>query len=150
MGNANCIPPLPQLVHFQTVTCYSCGIHFALEEGHYRRRLDDHKSFWCPNGHSQHFIGQTEADKLKKELERERKLREMAQRTANMEESRARNAEIQVTRAKNRLKRERDRVANGVCPCCNRTFSNLQRHMEAKHPERVKKARPNKATSGSK
>lgn len=27
------------------------------------------------------------------------------------------------------------RVGNGVCPCCNRTFENLSRHMSCKHPE---------------
>jgi hypothetical protein len=25
-----------------------------------------------------------------------------------------------------------------VCPCCNRTFSNLQRHMAHKHPQFAK------------
>ncbi|WP_165394478.1 helix-turn-helix domain-containing protein [Pseudoxanthomonas winnipegensis] len=29
----------------------------------------------------------------------------------------------------------RQRVMNGVCPCCNRTFENLRRHMHDKHPE---------------
>lgn len=26
------------------------------------------------------------------------------------------------------------RAANGVCPCCNRTFVDLARHMAGKHP----------------
>lgn len=34
----------------------------------------------------------------------------------------------QVTRLKNR-------AAAGVCPCCNRTFHQLVRHMAAKHPD---------------
>tara|TARA_Y100000310_G_scaffold338946_1_gene430083 strand:- start:1163 stop:1354 length:192 start_codon:yes stop_codon:yes gene_type:complete len=34
----------------------------------------------------------------------------------------------QVTKLKNRAKA-------GVCPCCNRTFQNLSRHMETKHPD---------------
>ncbi len=25
------------------------------------------------------------------------------------------------------------RVSKGVCPCCNRTFENVQKHMETKH-----------------
>lgn len=33
-----------------------------------------------------------------------------------------------------RLRKVKDRVKNGVCPCCNRTFVNLQRHMHTKHP----------------
>jgi hypothetical protein len=27
------------------------------------------------------------------------------------------------------------RVANGVCPCCHRSFVALRRHIETKHPE---------------
>jgi hypothetical protein len=30
-----------------------------------------------------------------------------------------------------RIKR---RVANGVCPCCKRTFQDLARHMAGQHP----------------
>ena len=34
--------------------------------------------------------------------------------------------------AKTRLK---NRVGKGVCPCCNRSFANLKRHMASQHPE---------------
>jgi hypothetical protein len=27
-----------------------------------------------------------------------------------------------------------NRIKHGVCPCCNRTFLNLQRHMTTQHP----------------
>lgn len=33
--------------------------------------------------------------------------------------------------------RKLKRIHNGVCPCCNRSFVNLQRHMKTKHPEVV-------------
>lgn len=33
-----------------------------------------------------------------------------------------------ATRLKNRAKA-------GVCPCCNRTFQNLARHMASQHPD---------------
>jgi hypothetical protein len=29
----------------------------------------------------------------------------------------------------------RKRVANGVCPCCKRKFSNVVLHMRQEHPE---------------
>lgn len=29
----------------------------------------------------------------------------------------------------------KNRVANGVCPCCNRHFENLERHMKGQHPD---------------
>lgn len=31
--------------------------------------------------------------------------------------------------------RLKNRAAHGVCPCCNRTFQQLARHMSAKHPD---------------
>lgn len=34
--------------------------------------------------------------------------------------------------AKTKLKK---RIAKGACPCCNRHFVNLQRHIEGQHPE---------------
>jgi chemotaxis response regulator CheB len=43
--------------------------------------------------------------------------------------------EHSATRAQ--LTKTKKRVANGVCPCCNRTFKQLARHMKAKHPEFV-------------
>jgi hypothetical protein len=38
---------------------------------------------------------------------------------------------------KGQLTKVRRKVANGSCPCCNRHFENLQRHMQTKHPEYV-------------
>jgi uncharacterized protein (UPF0212 family) len=36
---------------------------------------------------------------------------------------------------KTQLKKVHVRVGHGVCPCCNRSFAQLRRHMAAKHPE---------------
>ncbi len=33
--------------------------------------------------------------------------------------------------------RTKKRIANGTCPCCTRTFTNLARHIAAKHPDYV-------------
>lgn len=27
------------------------------------------------------------------------------------------------------------RIRNGVCPCCNRSFKDVHRHMKSQHPE---------------
>ena len=114
--------------------CSVCGAPIALSGQQYRERLEDRKTFWCPNGHTQHFIGKSEAEKLKEELERERKRRELAENTAQMEATRAERAINSLSRANKKL----DRVKKGVCPCCKRSFTNLRRHMETKHPEELK------------
>ncbi len=34
-----------------------------------------------------------------------------------------------------RVAAERERIVSGVCPCCNRTFQNLARHIAGQHPD---------------
>jgi len=41
----------------------------------------------------------------------------------------------QKAAAKGQLTKTKRRVANGVCPCCNRTFADLSAHMHGQHPE---------------
>lgn len=110
------------------IHCCNCGVVFAFPESLNTRLVETHRVFFCPNGHEQLYKGETEAEKLKKELEKERQRRTMAENTATAEAQRASNLEATLTR-------ERKRVGNGVCPCCNRSFSNLRRHMATKHPE---------------
>lgn len=40
----------------------------------------------------------------------------------------------QLSAARGQVTRIKNRVGNGVCPCCNRSFGNLHRHMQTKHP----------------
>lgn len=108
--------------------CKTCGIMFALPE-EMLDRARTHPDIWwhCPNGHQWHFPVRTEAQKLKDvkdSLARERARHE--QTTASLRATRG-----VVTKQKNRLRR----VAKGVCPCCNRHFKDVRRHMETKHPE---------------
>jgi len=53
---------------FVIETCANCGLVFAMLKSHRDKRLKDHKSFFCPNGHGQHYIGKSEEEKLKDEL----------------------------------------------------------------------------------
>lgn len=111
------------MVHQQ---CINCGVHWMMPQYINNQRLKDKGNFYCPNGHSQAYI-ECEADKLRRERDR------LAQRLAEKDdtikdlENRRRAAVGQVTKLRNR-------VSHGVCPCCNRTFENLQRHMASKHP----------------
>lgn len=123
-------------VNFELVECCSCSTPFMMQ-GHLIRRLKATKnSFYCPScGTSQGWFGQNKEEKLKDELDRsERRLqleknrRESAEREAERQSHIARGQKAAKTRLKNRIK-------NGVCPCCNRTFANLAKHMSGQHPE---------------
>lgn len=116
---------------------HGCSITYAIPE---RLRADAERagggkiSWYCPNGHSVIYKGASEEDKLRERLERERQraARLAAERDQIKASERAQRAA--ATRARNQRDKERKRVGNGVCPCCNRTFTNLQRHMASKHP----------------
>lgn len=50
----------------ETVTCPNCYIRFGLEPEHRTMLRNNHKSFYCPNGHSQYYTSESDADKAHK------------------------------------------------------------------------------------
>lgn len=112
-----------------TIACYKCGINFGMPDSFHRscKKKGPGKTFYCPNGHGQVYRS-SEADKLREQLER-------AQGRLSQANSRAVRAEEDSRRKQRKYARIRDRVKNGVCPCCNRTFQNLQHHMKSQHPD---------------
>ena len=115
-------------------TCCSCGIKFGVEDNYDAARREDHKSFYCPAGHAQHYTGKTKAQKLQEELEREKRLRGWSEsrETALRDQLGATERSLRGHKAaKTRIK---NRIAAGVCPCCNRSFQDLRRHMAGQHP----------------
>lgn len=111
--------------------CCNCGIWFAIPHGLNERALRDHSvSFWCPLGHRQHYIGKTEAEKLRERVA-------ATERTAEHYRSRAETAIRSRNALKGQVTKVKNRVAKGVCPCCKRSFPELAAHMESKHPEFV-------------
>jgi len=115
--------------------CCVCSQPIALTEPHEKwLRIDSGREFFCPYGHSQVFRD-GEVDRLRKKLEEQtRTATEMAER-AQVAERAKKLEEGKRILAERELKRTKTRVAGGVCPCCNRTFVQLARHMKTKHPE---------------
>lgn len=74
----------------------------------------------CPAGHKIRY-GATALSKAEEALARERA------------------AHDQTRADRDTLKRKEKKMARrlkaGVCPCCQRTFTNMARHMTTKHPE---------------
>jgi hypothetical protein len=117
------------------IHCANCGMPFGISEDFEERRRNDHMGFYCPNGHSNVFKGTSEAEKLKRELaEKERSITYLRDAQTSLHNKLTqKNHEIRAHKgAKTRIL---NRVKNGVCPCCNRHFTNLERHMKNQHPE---------------
>ena len=51
------------------VICFSCGVEFHVPSEFDTNRRADKADFWCPNGHKQHYLGKTEAQKLQEQLD---------------------------------------------------------------------------------
>lgn len=114
--------------------CISCGIVFSMPITLQNKcQNDPSKPFYCPNGHQMVYKFSKE-EKARKEAEE--KLR-LAQQKLDAEYVKSIQLESQLKKEQNKLKR----LTNGVCPCCNRSFHNLQQHMKKQHPEEISKAR---------
>jgi hypothetical protein len=108
--------------------CINCGVPICAPSPFKEKRLKDHsKMFYCINGHAQHYIGKTEAEKLNDVIRIERSRNEFTRARLEREQNSHRATRGHLTRVKKR-------IASGVCPCCNRTFQNVARHMKTQHP----------------
>ena len=129
---------MPKVTYQETITlttidCPSCGVMFGLTDELIGRLRTNGKTFYCPNGHSQ-WYGESEADKVKKELEAAQRKIAMKDFELATERSSRELLKRELTATKGQLTKVKNRVAKGVCPCCNRHFTNLERHMTTQHP----------------
>jgi hypothetical protein len=110
---------------FEHTTCRDCGVEYWLPALFLEYRREKGGTWYCPNGHSWSFT-ETEVARLKK-------LVEAKEREVNWQ----RQLCVKADKEREKVERKLHRVQKGVCPHCNRSFGNLQRHMESKHgPER--------------
>lgn len=111
------------------VCCDSrCGIEFHVPATWMETKSNDHSYFSCPNGHRQHFPQESDEEKLRRRAER-------AEQNLAYEQDRAEGAERRESAQKGVVTKLRKRFSAGVCGCCNRHFTNLERHMKSKHPD---------------
>lgn len=126
-------------VQLTTVNCGECGGTYAINEMYHNHKRVSGGCWHCPYCDCWWGFVESENEKLRKQLKAKeyQLVRERAtadQRITGLR-SRAEQAERERTAeraAKTRLKK---RAAAGICPCCNRQFSDLQSHVAEKHPE---------------
>jgi hypothetical protein len=119
-----------QQITLDTEICYKCGVLFAMPAAMLAAVKRDKAQFFCPSGHGQSYI-ENEADRLRKKLDEQiRETTRQAERALAAE-----RAEQAAVSARKKVERTLKRAQAGVCTCCQRTFPNLQRHMQTKHPD---------------
>lgn len=122
-------------IELEHETCW-CGTPFMLPKQLRHNARNHGHTIYCPQGHTivwkETELERTrrERDRLKQDAARLEDEKREAWATANAQAERAAKAEGESRRLKKR-------AAAGVCPCCNRTFTNMRRHMKTKHPNVV-------------
>lgn len=122
------------------VTCATCGILYAIPEG-----LNDAAHAWhgdrnngwklcCPIGHTWWYIGETEIETQRRRAREARDTLARERAAHDQTRSHLRGEKIAKSRFRNERDALKERAAAGVCPCCNRTFRQLARHMKSQHP----------------
>lgn len=115
---------------YVVLICPECGTRFGMSQAFFDARKEDKKTWYCPNGHARVFVGESRDDKIQRltgALDRERTKVEAYRKDLDYAK---RATKAQGTR----LRKLKERVKHGVCPCCQRTFQNLARHMNRQHP----------------
>lgn len=117
---------------FVDMCCGECGIEFKVPEHFYSERKETGKGWFCPNGHSRVF---RESDVHVLTRERDRLKQQMAQKDDELSAERNRRilAERDAQRIADKAQRAAKRTLAATCPCCNRSFANLARHLKTQH-----------------
>lgn len=116
-------------VSLTSIDCGECGGTYAINERYRKQCSDLGRSWTCPYCKTDWgYSGNGALDKAKRELEAERQRKAAALERANA-------AETERARIEKEIKRMKKRATAGVCPCCNRSFVALARHMQSKHPD---------------
>lgn len=118
-------------------TCPACSMMFAAPHRFVAERRVDGQSFFCPAGHPMGFH-ETEVDRLKKQLEEQKRATAWAEQGRDSWQRTAKSAERSLSATKGVVTRTKNRISKGVCPCCKRSFQDLRRHMGTKHPDYAK------------
>lgn len=117
--------------------CYRCKCEVWIPDAlydaaqHGRGKVE----FFCGYGHGQVFSeGESEETKLRRE--RDRLMQRLAEKDDAIAYQRGRVEQLdkRLSATRGVVTRIKNRIGHGVCPCCNRTFGDLSKHMATKHP----------------
>jgi hypothetical protein len=121
-------------LRLQVKVCPTCGVTYALPERLIDERRNKGGNWYCPNGHSLVFT-KTKLQELEEKLQREKENSDWWRKRQAEAEERARAERDRANGYKGQAAKLKKRVSKGVCPCCNRHFANVERHMSTQHPD---------------
>lgn len=138
MSETGTIGSLMLAVELEAFTCGTCGGAYALSARYIAERRANGGRWRCPyctGNATWGYDGQTEVEKLRKRLQIEEAAKERAQQRATELSRSVDHERKRVQGYQGALTKIKKRIGNGTCPCCQRHFVNVERHMASKHPE---------------
>lgn len=123
------------------IKCYKCATHIWLETSVDKALQESHQNFYCLWGHRQAFSHdrgiQGELDAMRRDRDRlvQNEARLVEEAAAAAAERKAAHNKRSALAYKGVATKIKKRVAGGACPCCNRHFRELERHMTTQHPD---------------
>lgn len=118
--------------------CITCDASYALPKAVMDRHREHGGYHWCPVcGTSQGWDPKAIVKRQEEnaEIERLKKNLKWEQDFASEQRRGREEAERRLSATKGVVTKLKQRAAGGMCPCCNRSFVGLARHMATKHPE---------------
>lgn len=119
---------------FTGVDCIHCHAIFGLPEPVNKGLIKSGKSFYCPYcGGTQHYC-EDETRRLKRRV---RELQNSRDGWIKSYKSAIEDKALEKRRAngyKGQLKKTKNRISKGICPCCNEYFQKLNDRMKSEHP----------------
>lgn len=111
--------------------CWVCGVPFGLSQA-FKDSIQNHDgAFYCPRGCKLGF-GKSRLTVLAEEKAASERRLQAELNSANHARLVAEKERDSAVRAKRKVER---RIAHGVCPCCNKTFSDIANHMLTEHKD---------------
>lgn len=129
-------------VELVEVNCGCCGGVYAINKVYHQRCYDKGLSWRCPYPDCNVTWGWSGSGAHKKELKRLERLRKNAEDRERHAHQRAeaaladaKHADHRARGFKGQLTQTKKRIGKGQCPCCQKPYVHLARHMEKMHPE---------------
>lgn len=122
---------------FTIIDCCECGMSFGFTREYERERRRDHKWFYCPNGHQQHWQQKSDVEKAREDAEAQRERAERLARQVTQIGERLSTERKSHSATKGQLTKAKKRAAHAMCPVdgCRRSFANVARHIANQHPD---------------
>jgi hypothetical protein len=123
-------------ISFTDTHCCKCQARFAITTDAFEKLSKTHETHFCPLcGCAQHFTGKSDEERLREQLAEAERNRDWHKQRAADERAAREKVARRLVAQRGATKRLSNRVKNGVCPCCTRSFANLREHMKHQHPD---------------